>query len=189
MVKHRIRGRKFGRKTKHRIALKRNLVAALIEHGRIVTTLPKAKEYRPHAEKLVSLARSKTLHNVRNAARDLHRKDLLKKLFDEIGPRFADRPGGYLRIRKLAKPRLGDAAPRAILEFVDHVPPRPVSPDAETEEKGKAAKPKRGKGKAAAHDHDEHDHAHDHGHDHGEEPKKKKPSKKKGKASGSSDDE
>lgn len=123
MVSHRISGRKFGRKTKHRIAMKRNLVSALIEHGRITTTLPKAKEYRPHAEKLISLGRNKTLHNVRKAARQVSGKAVLRKLFDEVGPRFRERPGGYTRIRKLAKPRLNDGAPRAILEFVDYVPP------------------------------------------------------------------
>ena len=122
MVSHRMRGRKFGRKTKHRIAMKRNLISSLLEHGRITTTLHKAKEYRPRAEKIISLGRTKTLHNVRRAAKDIHDKDLLKKLFDEIGPRFKDRPGGYLRIRKLSRPRLNDCAPRAILEMVDYEP-------------------------------------------------------------------
>lgn len=123
MVSHRVRGRKFGRKTKHRIAMKRNLITALIEHGRITTTLPKAKEYRPYAEKVISMGRNKTLHNVRRAARQLSSKDVLKKLFDEVGPRFRERPGGYTRIRKLSRPRLNDCAPRAILELVDYVPP------------------------------------------------------------------
>lgn len=122
MVSHRMHGRKLGRKTKHRIALKRNLVSALLEHGRIVTTLTKAKEYRPHAEKLITLGRTKTLHNVRRAARDINDKDLLRKLFDDIGPRFKDRPGGYLRILKLSRPRVNDGAPRAILEMVDFDP-------------------------------------------------------------------
>ncbi len=122
MVSHRMRGRKFGRKTKHRIAMKRNLMTALLEHGRITTTLPKAKEYRPRVEKMISLGRHKTLHNVRRAARDIQSKAVLKKLFDEIGPRFRDRPGGYTRIRKLSRPRVNDCAPRAILELVDYVP-------------------------------------------------------------------
>ena len=117
MVSHRMHGRKFGRKTKHRIALKRNLISALLEHGRIVTTLTKAKEYRPHAEKLITLGRVKNLHNVRRAARDIHDRDLLKKLFDEIGPKFRERPGGYLRILKLG-PRPGDNAPMARVELV-----------------------------------------------------------------------
>lgn len=122
MVSHRMHGRKLGRKTKHRIALKRNIVSALLEHGRIVTTLTKAKEYRPHAEKLITLSRTKTLHNVRLAARDVNSKDLLRKLFDDIGPRFRDRPGGYLRILKLSRPRVNDGAHRAILEMVDYDP-------------------------------------------------------------------
>lgn len=127
MVSHRMRGRKLGRKTKHRIALKRNLVSALLRHGRIVTTLTKAKEYRPHAEKIISLGRTKTLHNVRRAARDIHDRDLLRKLFDEIGPRFKDRPGGYTRILKLSRPRVNDGAPRAILEMVDYQLPDEVA--------------------------------------------------------------
>lgn len=126
MVSHRMQGRKFGRKTKHRIAMKRNLVSALLEHGRIITTLPKAKEYRPHAERLISLGRHKSLHNVRRAARDVQSKSVLRKLFDDIGPRFRDRPGGYTRIRRLSRPRLNDGAPRAILELVDYVPAAPT---------------------------------------------------------------
>lgn len=134
MVSHRMHGRKLGRKTKHRIALKRNLVSALLEHGRIVTTLTKAKEYRPHAEKLITLGRSKTLHNVRRAARDINDKDLLRKLFDDIGPRFKDRPGGYLRILKLSRPRVNDGAPRAILEMVDFDPRAASAADEDDEE-------------------------------------------------------
>jgi len=122
MTSHRMHGRKFGRKTKHRIAMKRNLISSLFEHGRIVTTLAKAKEYRPHAEKMISLGRNKTLHNIRLAERNLVTKDVIRKLFDEIGPRFRDRPGGYTRIRKLSRPRVNDCAPRAILELVDYVP-------------------------------------------------------------------
>lgn len=143
MVSHRVLGRKFGRKSKHRIAMKRNLISSLIEHGRIITTLTKAKEYRPRAEKVISLGRVKTLHNVRLAARDIHSKELLKKLFDEIGPRFRDRPGGYLRIRKLSRPRLNDNAPRALLEFVDYVPaaPAPVVDDAKATRKPEADEP------------------------------------------------
>lgn len=128
MTSHRMRGRKFGRKTKHRIAMKRNIVSSLLEHGRIVTTLAKAKEYRPHAEKIISIGRNKTLHNVRRAEKQLVTKDVIKKLFDEIGPRFRDRPGGYTRIRKLSKPRLNDCAPRAILELVDYVPVAKAEP-------------------------------------------------------------
>ena len=81
----------------------------------------------------ISLAREKTLHNIRLANRHLNDRDLVKKLFDEIGPRFRSRPGGYLRIRKLSRPRLNDNAPRAILEFVDHVPSRPDPAESEGE--------------------------------------------------------
>jgi large subunit ribosomal protein L17 len=139
MVSHRMLGRKFGRKSKHRIAMGRNILKSLIEHGRIVTTLPKAKEYRPRCEKVITLGRVKTLHNIRLAAQSLNNdKALVKKLFDEIGPRFKDRPGGYLRIRKLSRPRLNDNAPRAILEFVDYVPPAALPAATEVETAAKA---------------------------------------------------
>ena len=118
-MRHRKRGRKFGRTSEHRIAMKRNLLTALFTHGRIITTLSKAKEYRPYAEKMITLARERSLHRIRRAASLLgNDKTVVKKLFDEIGPSFADRPGGYTRILKLSKPRLGDGAPRAILELV-----------------------------------------------------------------------
>lgn len=118
-MRHRVRGRRLSRNTSHRTALKRNLLTSLFEHGRIVTTLPKAKEYRPHAEKLITLAKVKSLHNIRNAAKVIQNKDVLRKLFDEIGPHFADRNGGYTRILKLAKTRLGDNGKQAIFELVD----------------------------------------------------------------------
>jgi len=133
MVSHRMLGRKFGRKSKHRIAMGRNLLKSLLEHGRITTTLTKAKEYRPRCEKIITLGRVKTLHNIREAARRLHNdRAIVKKLFDEIGPRMKDRAGGYLRIRKLSRPRLNDNAPLAILEFVDYVPPAVVPSALET---------------------------------------------------------
>jgi len=118
-MRHRIRGRRLGRNTAHRTALKRNLLTALFTHGRIVTTLPKAKEYRPYAEKLITMAKVKSLHNIRRASRVIQDKTVLKRLFDEIGPNYADRNGGYTRILKLAKPRLGDNGKRAIFELVD----------------------------------------------------------------------
>ncbi|MFH2002170.1 MAG: 50S ribosomal protein L17 [Planctomycetota bacterium] len=118
-MRHRVRGRRLSRNTSHRTALKKNLITSLFLHGRIVTTLPKAKEYRPFAEKLITMAKVKSLHNIRNAAKVIQDKDVLKKLFDEIGPHFADRNGGYTRILKLAKPRLGDNGKQAIFELVD----------------------------------------------------------------------
>ena len=117
-MRHRVRGRGLGRTTSHRTALKRNLLTSLFAHGRIVTTLPKAKEYRPYAEKLITRAKVKSLHNIRRVARTIQDKTVLKKLFDEIGPHFADRNGGYTRILKLAKPRLGDNGAQAIFELV-----------------------------------------------------------------------
>jgi large subunit ribosomal protein L17 len=102
-------------------------------HGRIITTGPKAKEYRAMAEKLITLAKEKTLHRVRRAAQILGNKDAVKVLFDEIGPSMKDRPGGYTRIVKLAKPRLGDKGKRVIFELVTFVPTR-VDSEAEIEE-------------------------------------------------------
>ena len=134
-MRHRVRGRKLGRTGAHRAALKRNLLTSLFEHGRIITTLPKAKEYRPYAEKLITMAKVKSLHNIRKAARVVQDKTILKKLFDEIGPHFAERNGGYTRILKLAKPRLGDNAKQAIFELVDFTREEP-----ETGKKKKKAK-------------------------------------------------
>jgi len=122
-MRHKVRGRRLGRNTSHRTALKRNLISALFQHRRIVTTLAKAKEYRPFAEKLITAAKVKTLHNVRRVARDIQDKTLLKKLFDEIGPSFADRNGGYTRILRLGTNRLGDDGKRAIFELVTYKPP------------------------------------------------------------------
>jgi large subunit ribosomal protein L17 len=122
-MRHRVKTRKLSRTSAHRKALARNLVAALIEHERIVTTLTKAKAHRPFAEKLVTLAKEKNLHNYRRALALLgNNKVAVAKLFDVLGPRFKERPGGYTRILKLEKPRLGDKAPRAYFEFVERTP-------------------------------------------------------------------
>jgi len=118
-MRHRIRGKKLNRDTAHRIALGRNLARALFTHHRIVTTQEKAKTYRAMIEKLITLGKVKTLHNVRLAMTKLPDKDAVRKLFDVIGPHFKDRPGGYTRIRRLAKNRLGDSASQAVLELVD----------------------------------------------------------------------
>ncbi|MFO0981726.1 MAG: 50S ribosomal protein L17 [Planctomycetota bacterium] len=140
---HRVRGRKFGQQCGYRKALKRNLLKALFERGRIVTTLPKAKEYRPFAEKLITLARQPTLHNRRRAVAELgNDRRIAKILFESVAPRFVDRNGGYTRILKLAMPRLGDCAPRAILELVGHSEELTAKRAAEEAEeaKGKAKK-------------------------------------------------
>jgi len=110
--------RKLGRPSDQRKALFRSLVNALIEHERIETTEAKAKEIRPIAEKLISLAKKGDLHSRREAARYLQNVDGVKKLFDTLGPRYADRDGGYTRILKLG-PRRGDGAPLVIMELVE----------------------------------------------------------------------
>jgi large subunit ribosomal protein L17 len=118
-MRHRVAHRKLGRVTPHRIALLRNLATALFEKERIRTTLPKAKELRPFAERLITLARREDnrLHARRLAARHLQDPAVVKKLFDTIGARVATRPGGYTRILRLG-PRKGDGAEMAYLELV-----------------------------------------------------------------------
>jgi large subunit ribosomal protein L17 len=110
--------RKLGRTASHRAAMFRNQLASLIDHERIVTTLPKAKELRPLAEKLITLAKNDSVHARRQAAQQVQDDTLVAKLFDTLGPRFATRPGGYTRIMKLGA-RRGDAAEIAILELVE----------------------------------------------------------------------
>lgn len=132
-MRHRVRGRRLGRSSSHRRALARNLISALFLHGRVVTTAPKAKEYRGMAEKLITLAKVKDLHRVRRAVQVLGNKAAVARLFDEIGPSMKDRPGGYTRILKLAKPRLGDKGQRVFWELVDYVPPQPSGTESDAE--------------------------------------------------------
>src|ERR1700736_6530368 len=99
-MRHLKAGRKLGRNASHRLALMRNLARALSEHGRIITTVEKAKEARRYVEKLITLAKKGTLHARRLALSKLHDREIIDKLFKEIGPRFADRPGGYTRVIK-----------------------------------------------------------------------------------------
>ncbi|ANY19821.1 50S ribosomal protein L17 [Tsuneonella dongtanensis] len=117
-MKHGIKGRKLQRKSGHRAALLRNLAAALVKHEQILTTTPKAKELRPYVEKLVTLAKRGGLSNRRLAVSRLGDDTQVKKLFDVLAERYADREGGYTRIIK-AGIRQSDAAPIAIIEFVD----------------------------------------------------------------------
>jgi large subunit ribosomal protein L17 len=118
-MRHNRAQRKLGRTSEHRRALFRNQLKSLIAHERIITTLPKAKELRPIAERVVTLGRRiDSVHARRLAARWIDDRDLIHRLFTEIGPRFTNRPGGYTRIVKLG-PRRGDGAELAILEFVD----------------------------------------------------------------------
>ncbi len=117
-MRHKTYGTKLGRTTAHRTALFRNQLASLVERERIRTTLEKAKALRPLAEKIVTRSRRNTVHARRQVGRWIGKRSLVKKLFDEIGPRFAARPGGYTRIVKLG-PRKGDGAEMAVLEFVE----------------------------------------------------------------------
>jgi large subunit ribosomal protein L17 len=160
-MRHGMVNRKLGRTSAHRNALFRNQLASLIDRERIITTLPKAKELRPQIERLITLARTDSVHNRRQAVRVVD-ESMVTKLFENLGPRFTDRPGGYTRIIKLG-PRRGDAAEIAILEFVD------FKLDTEAKEEAPARKtkaaPKKAKAKPEA-DADE------------EEAPKKKPAKK-----------
>ena len=117
-MRHGISQRKLSRKSGHRTALFRNMSAALIKHEQILTTLPKAKELRPYVEKLVTLAKRGGLSNRRLAMGRLQDETQLKKLFDVLAERYADRDGGYVRIIK-AGYRASDSAQLAIIEFVD----------------------------------------------------------------------
>src|ERR1700754_2878625 len=117
-MRHRNAGRKLGVTTQHRHAMFANMAAALIKHEQIKTTLPKAKELRPVVEKLVTLSRRNDLHARRQALSTVRDEDQVKKLFDVLGPRYKERPGGYTRVLK-AGFRRGDNAPMAYIEFVD----------------------------------------------------------------------
>jgi large subunit ribosomal protein L17 len=116
-MRHRAKGRQLSRTSSHKRALLNNMASSLFEHGRIVTTEAKAKELRPFAEKLITLARRGDLHARRLVERRIKDRDTLGKLFSEIGPRFAARPGGYTRILKLGH-RPGDGADVARIELL-----------------------------------------------------------------------
>ena len=140
-MRHGMANRKLGRKSGHRMAMFRNQLASLIDNERIVTTLPKAKELRPLIEKLITLGKNDSVHARRNAAKMVQDETLIAKLFGTLGPRFAERPGGYTRIIKLGA-RRGDAAEMAILEFVGYELPAAAKSGAPA-----PAAPKRGKKK------------------------------------------
>ncbi len=120
-MRHARSGKKLGRDSAHRKALYSNLAGALIEHGRIETTQAKAKAVKPFAEKMITLGKRGDLHARRQALAALRSNDVVHRLFADVAPRFADRPGGYTRIVKLG-PRQGDAADMVYLEFVDFEP-------------------------------------------------------------------
>jgi large subunit ribosomal protein L17 len=117
-MRHRKKGRKLSRTASHRRAMLRNLVTSLFRHERIETTTAKAKELRPYAERLITLAKRGDLHARRLAASKIQDSEVLGKLFADIGPRFEQRPGGYTRILKLGT-RKGDAAEMSLIELVD----------------------------------------------------------------------
>jgi len=116
-MRHRVNGRKFGRESGHRNLMLKNLVKSLVEHGKIHTTLAKAKEIRSLAERLITYGKKNTVHHRRLAYRILQNRTLVKKVFDELAPQFSDREGGYTRIFKSGF-RRGDAAAMAIIEFI-----------------------------------------------------------------------
>lgn len=121
---HNVAGKRLGRNTAHRAALRKNFTVSLIKNERVVTTLPKAKALRPFVEKMITLARSndaKTkLHRMRRAIAFLQDKAAVKKLFDVIGPRFANRAGGYTRILRLPDYRIGDGGSKVVFELVEN---------------------------------------------------------------------
>ena len=131
-MRHRVAGRRLGRTKEHRLAMRRNMVASLIQHETISTTIEKAKEVRPFAEKMITLAKRGTLAARRQAIAQLGNRDIIEeengqnvkkgtiigKLFSEIGPRYLDRPGGYTRIIRLSLRRLGDNGKLVLLQLV-----------------------------------------------------------------------
>jgi large subunit ribosomal protein L17 len=125
-VRHARTGKKLGRSSAHRKALYANLTCSLIEHGRIQTTEAKAKAVKPIAERMITLGRRGDLHARRQALANLRSQEIVHKLFSDVGPRMADRPGGYSRIIKIGH-RYGDAAEMVYLELVDYDPAAPRS--------------------------------------------------------------
>jgi large subunit ribosomal protein L17 len=131
-MRHHNSGRKLNRTSAHRTAMFRNLAVSLLRHEEVVTTLPKAKELRRVAEPLITLGKQATLANRRLAFSRLRDRDIVGKLFDDLGPRFKSRAGGYVRILKMGY-RPGDSAPRALVQLVDR------KPEVASDDKSKAA--------------------------------------------------
>jgi large subunit ribosomal protein L17 len=149
-MRHKTKGRKFGRKSGPRGALKRDVVNSLFRHGRITTTLPRAKEFRSYAERMITVARRgaaaksagdpvRALNAYRKLLSELHDETIVAKLVAEIGPAFADRPGGYTRVVRLTSVRKGDAAPTAIFELVGFEPVKPAEGEKESAASKKSA--------------------------------------------------
>jgi len=144
-MRHNVGYRKLGRTSSHRRALLRGLATDLFRHERLRTTLPKAKELRPYAERLITLARRDDLHARRQVLRQIADKDVVKKLFATLAPRFATRPGGYTRTLLLG-PRQGDGADMAIVELVGS---EPVFKKQKDDRKARRAKKEKVRAKAA----------------------------------------
>jgi large subunit ribosomal protein L17 len=148
-MKHRVVGRKLGRTSAHRLALLRNLSTSLFKEERIKTTLMKAKELRPFAERLLTLSKRETLHARRQVLRHIHDDKVVSKMFDSLSARYAQRPGGYTRIVKLG-PRRGDSAEMAIIELVGYEPQQKADKEKDkTPAKGRGGRAKP-EGEAAA---------------------------------------
>jgi len=142
-MRHNKSGRKLGRNSGHRNAMMRNMVTSLIEHGRITTTDSRAKELRKLVDRMITLGKRGDLHARRQASQVIRTRQVLAKLFDQVGPRFKDRPGGYTRIIKLGN-RLGDNAPQSIIELVEEeftAKPKKASPAPRAEVKQAAPAP------------------------------------------------
>ena len=150
---HGVGYRKLGKKTQHRLAMFANAANSLIQHERIETTLPKAKELRRVVERLITKGKKGSEHDKRNVFSFLRSKEMVNKLFNEIAPRFKNRDGGYTRVLKIAEARLGDAAPMAVIEFVDFVLPAEKTKEeakkARKEQKAKAKEAKKSKAASA----------------------------------------
>jgi large subunit ribosomal protein L17 len=152
-MRHRIAGRQLGRTKEHRLAMRRNLVSALFQHETISTTIEKAKEVKPFAEKLITLAKKGTLPARRRAIALLGNRDIIAfeegeavrkgtvigKLFSELGPRYLDRPGGYTRIIRLSMKRLGDNGQLVLLQLVGAEESSEKKPKKRSRKKGKEA--------------------------------------------------
>ena len=144
-MKHRIAGRRLDRTTEHRTAMLKNMATSLFRHERIVTTTPKAKELKRYAEKVITLAKNGSSHARRQAHVEIRDVEVLNKLFETLGPRFASRAGGYTRVVRVGH-RAGDNAEMAVIELVERTPvEEPAS-----EEKGKKAKADKGEKAAKA---------------------------------------
>ncbi|CAM9140165.1 unnamed protein product [Scytosiphon promiscuus] len=136
-MRKRVNMHRLGRDMSHRLAMLRNMVTSFIYHERIRTTVPRAKELRKLADNMVTLAKKGTPHHQRQAQAVVRENGAVVKLFEVLGPRYMERPGGYTRVMKLQKPRKGDQADMAIIEFVDREGElRPAKPVGESQSRG-----------------------------------------------------